>query len=383
MAVQIIDSVAGLADWRKAWEDLVLNATEPNPFLEPFFLLPALENITTLPFKILLVCPESANGDPNRRLIGFLPLASKFRYGGLPVHFLSGATHVHCFVGTPLMRHGYEEQCLQTLLKWFSTLPRREMFVELRDCYLDGTVYQVLQILLKKEGYSWEEIALDPRPYLRVPANLESYDSQLHDHKIGKELRRKRRRCEELGELHVDLLTEKNDLEIWCNTFLDMEASGWKGDAKSALKCSQSELAFFRKVVSNGFAEQRLLFFRLRLGDIPVAMHCCFLCGGTLFLFKIAYDEAYGKISPGMILHYEIIKYAIASGIRAIDSCTDTANRMLGHLLPQHRQRCHLNVETGRTLSHYFTKNILRLRQLSRRFTAGAAGSTCHNSEPK
>ncbi len=55
------------------------------------------------------------------------------------------------------------------------------------------------------------------------------------------------------------------------------------------------------------------------MGGRPVAMHLGLVHGGTYYLPKTAYDEALSAMSPGQLLHREVVAACRARGLAALD----------------------------------------------------------------
>jgi hypothetical protein len=91
-----------VVDWRDAdalpgWDALARNAVEPNPFLEDWYLLPALRAMGAGHVQLLCLEVEGA-------LAGLMPLAASRRYYGRPLPHLAAWTHPNAFFGAPLVR---------------------------------------------------------------------------------------------------------------------------------------------------------------------------------------------------------------------------------------------------------------------------------------
>src|SRR5262249_9708926 len=141
-------------------------------------------------------------------------------------------------------------------------------------------------------------------------------------HKRLKEYRRQGRLLGERGKLERRVLTDARDLESWIESFLALEASGWKGREGTALASAAADAAFFREAARGAFAAGRLLMLGLFLDGRPVAMKCNFLAPPGSFSFKIAFDESFASHSPGVLLELANVEhFASARPARWMDSC--------------------------------------------------------------
>ncbi|MEO6718211.1 MAG: cellulose biosynthesis protein CelD, partial [Novosphingobium sp.] len=115
-----------------SWNALARYATEPNPFHESWYLLPALraldpaESVRFLLFEL---------GDV---LVGMMPVAREQRYYGRRIAHLAGWTHPNCFLGTPLVAPGFERAFWHSLLEWADRTAGNALFLHLSGLPLDG-----------------------------------------------------------------------------------------------------------------------------------------------------------------------------------------------------------------------------------------------------
>ena len=133
------------------------------------------------------------------------------------------------------------------------------------------------------------------------------------------------------------------------DAFLALERSGWKGEQGTALACSPKDERFFRQAAAGFHADGRLLMYGLWLDERPVALHAAFLDARTRAesaAFKIAYDEAYAKQSPGVLL--EVWAIGEQHGPRPlavrVDTCAWSGNPLWNELLLDRRELAHLMV---------------------------------------
>ena len=97
-------------------------------------------------------------------------------------------------------------------------------------------------------------------------------------------------------------------------------ASGWKGAAGTAIKCSPTLIEFYRvlarRLADRGWLEWQFLNF----DGMPVAAHLAIRFGRSLILPNIGYDEPDARLSPGNLLFRETLTRAFA------DECLEEVN---------------------------------------------------------
>jgi CelD/BcsL family acetyltransferase involved in cellulose biosynthesis len=91
-------------------------------------------------------------------------------------------------------------------------------------------------------------------------------------------------------------------------TFLALEAAGWKGEAGTAIACLPRDAAYFRRLATLLAAEDALLVDALLLDDRPLAMGVLVESADRRHFLKIAYDETQARHSPGRALTIAMIK---------------------------------------------------------------------------
>ena len=161
------------------WEDLALNALEPNAFYRPGALLPALGAGEAIRFVLVWI-------DAERKLGALFPFRAPALYKGLPIVALKSHRHALQRLCTPLVRAGWAHPCLHALLDWFRGDGEGASLLELRSLATDGAVCRAFaevarernqmvlatragdcsQTLLVSEG-AWGELAISTLPLLR------------------------------------------------------------------------------------------------------------------------------------------------------------------------------------------------------------------------
>jgi len=317
-----------------AWEDLAAHAVEPNPFYEPFMLLPALDafgGASALQFVFVY-----AERSGRKALIGFLPMERATRYKGLPLAHLRLWLHRHCYLCTPLIRRGQAQRCLNGYFGWLAAHDS-SVVVEWRNINGDGAFLPTLTGVLADAGraylpYEFERALLKRR-------DTDSLLKETQSRKARHELRRLERRLAEQGELEYRELQNRDDPAQWIEAFLDLESRGWKGRHGSALACRASDRRFFVQWASEAARRRRLMMLALAVRGRPVAMKCNVLAGAGSYAFKITYDEDYARYSPGVLLEMENIRRFQARGdLQWMDSCADPGNWMMNRIWPDRRR---------------------------------------------
>jgi CelD/BcsL family acetyltransferase involved in cellulose biosynthesis len=117
-----------------------------------------------------------------------------------------------------------------------------------------------------------------------------------------------------------------------------LEAGGWKGRAGTALECREDDRRFVAATFGEAFRRGRLLITGLDLDGRALARHVMFAADSGAFTFKIAYDEAYEKCSPGLLAEVDNVRQFMETpGLRWIDSNTVPENKSYGRVWKDRR----------------------------------------------
>src|SRR5690606_30883024 len=105
-------------------------------------------------------------------------------------------------------------------------------------------------------------------------------------------------------------------------TFLTLEASGWKGRERTAMAADRYRAAFAREAVHRLAERDLCRIHTLLLDEKPIASLVVFVESGMAYTWKTAYDEDYAAFSPGTLLMIEVTKSHLEDpNIMATDSC--------------------------------------------------------------
>jgi hypothetical protein len=134
-------------------------------------------------------------------------------------------------------------------------------------------------------------------------------------------------------------LGRDGDVDAWIRTFMELEASGWKGRAGSAMLLDEPSQKYFSDTMREAFRRRRLMMLMLRLNGVPIAMKCNILAGPGAFAFKIAYLEEFSRFSPGIQLELETIRRIHENrSIQWMDSCAAPNHTMIDHIWAERRK---------------------------------------------
>jgi CelD/BcsL family acetyltransferase involved in cellulose biosynthesis len=305
-------------------------AAEPNCFQEPWFVAAGLQHLTEDRDIRLIEVRDGA-------LLGVLPLCVRNDYGRLPAAHVRNWRHHNDFLGTPLIRKGRETDFWRAVLGHLDRAGWAPGFLHINGLLEQGAVHRGLVEAASALGRAVPIVKRRIRAALASALSPEEYLETTVRKKKRKELKRLGNRLSELGALAFRQWGPEEELAAWCDDFLALERRGWKGRAGSALAESPATEAFFRQALAGAAATGRLQIRRLDLNGKPIAMLVNFLTPPGSFSFKIAYDEAWSRFSPGVLLQLDNLDLLARGDIEWMDSCAAENHPMIDSLWGERR----------------------------------------------
>jgi CelD/BcsL family acetyltransferase involved in cellulose biosynthesis len=329
--VQVADP-ADMTPHLAAWNELAREAIEPNPFYEPFCLLPALRLFAASGgIRILLIWNGAG---PERQLVGLLPVQSAKVSPWLSVHAWMPWQHHYCFLTTPLIHRNFADEAAQSLLAWFGRAGQMAVL----SCVGGGAFSQSVGREAKGLNLGLAQAESRYRAFFQAMGSADAYWERSLSGKHRKGYRRVERQLAAMGDLEYKTLSNEPGAEEWIADFLALEAAGWKGKAGTAFAQAPADRAYFAEMIAEAHAQGRLMGLGLYLDGRPVAMKANLLAADGGFCFKICYDESFAKYSPGVLLELENVRVAHRLGLAWMDSCADPDHPMIDRLWPERRE---------------------------------------------
>ncbi len=325
----------------REWDLLANQASEPNPFMERWYIEPALSHVAPADVEIIAVHDGG--------LMGIIALHGEANYAGLPLRHRRNWLNHNAFLGTPLVRKGGEIRFWQLLLAHLDTLRGSDLFLHLSGLPTEGPMAAALGHVCRAERRRFALVHREERALLEHGLAPEAYLETHVRGKKRKELRRQHKRLAEEGMLAFERLSGTEALDAWVDEFLALERAGWKGTNGSALSCAPGTEALFRHCLHGAAAAGKLERLALRLDGRAIAMLATFLSAPGAYSFKTAFDEDYARFSPGVLLQIENLALLERSDILWCDSCAAADHPMIDSLWAGRRNIGRYSVAIGGT----------------------------------
>ncbi|MET4216307.1 CelD/BcsL family acetyltransferase involved in cellulose biosynthesis [Bradyrhizobium sp. LB7.2] len=299
------------------WRALAQRAIEPNGYYLPGWELAVSASARGRTDASALPAFDGASA----RLIGLMPVTSLWRAWNIPLPALVSA-HPYGTLCSPLIDRDAPMEAATRLLQRAREAGAHALV--LNDVALDGAAMTTLNQVLHRDGLQPKILSSYIRASLDATQDGETLLREALCARKLKELRRQRHRLEEHGAVAFDVARRPDEIGPALETFLQLEASGWKGKRGTALIQHAGDATFIRRAVAALAETAQCEIVTLRAGTIPVAAGIVLRHQDRAFFFKLGIDERFAKYSPGVQLTLELTRHLCADP--AIASADSTAS---------------------------------------------------------
>jgi len=242
-------------------------------------------------------------------------------------------------LGTPLVDHDDPEGVISD---FFSMLARPHLKLPgvflLPDVRLDGPFATILGAFAASRNLTLVVTDQVERPFLQSRLDGEEYlRNALRSHHV-RELRRMRRRLAEKGALEYRVARHPDEIRLGVESFLALEAAGWKGRERTAMAVDRFRAAFAREAVHRLAERDLCRVHSLTLDGKVIACLIVFIESGVAYTWKTAYDEAYSAFSPGTLLMMDVTcNHLDDPNILGTDSCAVPDHPVMSRIWTERR----------------------------------------------
>ncbi len=347
----------------RAWSHLAACAIEPNAFYDPAWARAVSAHARGRSrAKALLVW----DGPERKTLIGMLPVVSAWRALKLPLPVLV-AWQAYAPLTTPLLDRDAAEEAAIGLLDAARLAGAGAILFP--DLAQDGPAAAAIFAALARRGIRPHIHETHLRAHLDARGDAATLLRDALGPKKLKELRRQRNRLADLGPVEFQVARAPDEVVPALETFLALEAKGWKAKRGTALAQHDGDHRFIREAVTalaatpksaiadlgafespiSGRSEigGRVEIATLSHGGVPVACGVLLRHQRRAYFFKIAIDEAEARTSPGVQLTLDLTRhYCEDDEIDDVDSTADADHPMIDHVWRGRQRLCHLFAPT-------------------------------------
>jgi CelD/BcsL family acetyltransferase involved in cellulose biosynthesis len=301
LSLDTISSETAFATLEDEWDSLVRSRARPSPFLLHSWLVEWWRHYGE--GGELAVHVAYRNG----RLVAALPLCVRTRYGLQLLSFLGGETSS---LGDLLLADSERPEVATALA---------ERAASSGQDFADLSGLSAGSRLVSELGSDLTMIQRSEAPVLDLSAGWEAvYRSKLSSKKRSHH-RRRRRQLAELGRVEVAVARTQAELDQALEDAFLLHVLRWHG---------RPDGSGFAKPVSRSFhhATARALapldvprIVTLKIDGRPIAFHYYLVLEGRMYVYRIAFDPAFGRFSPGAINTLDAIEMAASEGATRVE----------------------------------------------------------------
>ncbi|MGD9915410.1 MAG: GNAT family N-acetyltransferase [Rhizobiaceae bacterium] len=317
-------------------DHLCARTIESNVFFNPRFLAPAMPRLEDREVRLAVI----RDGDEFKsRLRLLVPFSIEKPITPLGVSVMRTWASPFGPLGTPLLDRDDPERVIEDFFAMLSRTHLRlpKVFV-MPDVRLEGPVSNLLHRAAETRGLPLVVTGRFERPFLDSTLEPDAYLKQALSPHHMREFRRLRRRLADKGKLEYVVARSVEDVRLGLESFLTLEAAGWKGRERTAMAIDRYRAAFAREAVSRLSEQDLCRVHSLTLDGKVIACVIVFVEGGTAYTWKTAYDETYAAYSPGTLLMLDITANHLDDpNIEATDSCAVPDHPVMSRLWTERR----------------------------------------------
>ena len=308
------------------WTSLAARAVEPNAYYFNEWTLAANSEPRWLNRIDALTAFERG------ALTGLLPVVSAMRIWRLPLPMLVNADPFRS-LGTPLLDDKLPERAAALMLQNARDAGAHALMLRLVPT--EGAAATAFLQAARADGLKPRILNAHRRAVLDATHDADDLLADALGAKKLKQLRRQRHRLAEHGEVRFEIARTRNEIDAAFDTFLKVEASGWKGERGTALGCNPILAARLRDTLLTLAARGESEIVTLHAGSDVIASGIVLRHRGRAFFFKIGMDERFAKHSPGVQLTVELTRHLCTDPqIDSADSTAAPGHPMIDHVWP-------------------------------------------------
>ena len=197
-------------------------------------------------------------------------------------------------------------------------LARQSRALELDRIPAGSPLIPALQAAMQGKG--WVSVRpATPSPTITLDAGWKDPERRFNAGRRS-DFRRAARRASAFGQVSFEMLSPGPDeFDALFDEAIGVEARSWKREAGTAIAVDRTKERFFRAYFRSASEQGGFRVAFMRIDGRVVAMQMALECLDRYWLFKIGFDERFGRCSPGTLLMLHTIGWAANRRLHAYE----------------------------------------------------------------
>lgn len=193
-----------------------------------------------------------------------------------------------------------QRELLPNVVRFLRTTPSRPQWLVFDRVLEDSALWRCLEGF---DARSFCERGAAPTDVVRCDRPFDAIHAGLSKNFRGN-LRKARNKLALLADVRFETADSGPELERSFEAFIELEASGWKGEAgtRSDIKRKPDQFGYHHDLATTRWDGGRCEINTLHAEGVCLAAVFCLWVGGEYVVAKIAYDERYARCAPGQLL---------------------------------------------------------------------------------
>lgn len=296
-----------------AFAELSRHAVEPNPHMSPAAVSAA--TLLVPEDRIVIVAAWRSEALGSESLVGIWALLRQCDWRtGFALVLTAPLVPLYEVSSLPVLDRDHAEDIALAMLRHLAASSDLPKVLALPLLPLEGPCSDALREALRATGSRLSTYETWQRPVMVAQPgdDAERYLRRA----LGSGYKKRMQQFRSLAKAGTPVFARRrgNAARDAFETFLALEAAGWKGEAGTAIACLPQDSAYFHRLVELLSAQDAVLVDALLIDGKPIAMGLLVESAGTRNFLKIAYDETQGRLSPGRALTIAMLQADFRDG---------------------------------------------------------------------
>jgi len=210
------------------------------------------------------------------------------------------------------------EEALRAIIKHMMKIKNEWDLIRLDDLPADSITIHPIERALRGTGTIYDIMPGALSPYLLIEGSWEEY-WRARGKSLRKEIRLRLNRASKNHYLHRLHYRGGGNVEWLMGKVLEIESKSWKYKSGTSILSNPDETRFFLDLARLADRRGWLHLNMIELDGHPAAYQFNIIYKKTILGLKTSFNLNFGKLSPGKLILYDLIRFAFEEGISEVD----------------------------------------------------------------